>query len=91
MPFRVSFLRSRGHPKSIKSGFGSGKLPDVNFGVNFMSCRRLFGGVSGSFLGDLCGEASSVRIAIGPFAQASNVVEEPDGYMIKLVTTALRE
>ena len=36
-------------------------------------------------------EASSVGIARGPFAQASNVVEEPDGYVNKLVTTALRK
>ena len=47
--------------------------------------------VFSSFFKDVHGEASSVRIAIGPFAQASNVVEEPDGYVNKLVTTALRK
>ena len=44
-----------------------------------------------SFFTDVHGEASSVRIAIGPFAQASNVVEEPDGYVNKLVTQQLSE
>ena len=47
--------------------------------------------VFSSFFKDLRGEASSVRIAIGPFAQASNVVEEPDGYVNKLMSTGLQK
>ena len=43
---------------------------DVNFGTtNYV----FWGVVSGSFCEGLPGEASSVRVAIGPFAQASNV------------------
>ena len=44
----------------------------------------LCGVFSGSFFQDLRGEASSVRIAMGPCAQARNVVQEPDGYVNKL-------
>ena len=91
MSFRLSILRPRGHPKSTKSGFGSQKFTGINFGANVMSSWMLLGCFLEAFFKDLRAEASSVRIAIGPFVKATNVVEEPDGYVNKLVTTALRK
>ena len=81
----------QGTPQIDKIRVRLRKAPGLQFWSQFYVLLKVICRVSESFLEDLHGEASSVRIATWPFAQASNVVEEPDGYVNKLVTTALRK
>ena len=80
-----------GTPQIVKIRVRLRKAPGVHFEPNLIYFWGSFEGVSESFFEGVRGETSSVRISIGPFAPPNNVVDEPDRYENKHVSTAVRK